>query len=112
MTQPSILQKAQITAKSLVTYAVAASTLLTVFMTEIQSADWFPADMSGQLVKWLVIVIGALGIAVKVLQRVTPVPPEGFQVVVDGGDATGGGVPIDNGGDAVVETMDVLQGWV
>lgn len=90
----TLAEKARITVNSVVSWAVFATVVLTAVMSEVQDADWFPESWAGEVLKWGAILVGALGAAIRVLKKVTPVPEEGLQVVLEDGT-----------------TADVVRGW-
>lgn len=74
MNLDSIVAKAKAIATSLVTLAVGAQTLLTVFATDIANA--VPGPYSDKVQAAVVTVVGWLGLAIAALRKLTPAPAD------------------------------------
>jgi hypothetical protein len=67
--------------RSVVTWALTASFVVTVVMNELAQAAWFPEDAAGQVVKYGTILVSVVALLARVITRVTPVPVGGMEVL-------------------------------
>ena len=77
--------KLQVFLRSAVTYAMAASLIVVAIMNAVSTADWFPEDLGGGIIKYGTMIVAAIAFAVRIITIVTPVPVEGMQVIDEDG---------------------------